>query len=251
MNRISPVRIAAAIAFALLAVSVVYAQEQSWDDDSGRPGSESDSVARVYRIDHIDTHDAALRAQQICLEQPGQRECDYRFKGKNWFTFFTDPATQAKIESEMVRIDVPAPSLNFRIALLLAQEEQGTDPKLPAGERGALEDLKQFLPYKGYRLLDAGWIRSQQRANLRLGSDPAFQMSMVVDRDFTGLGTEIRVERFELQLLESVDRQDGAYHSQNLIGSSFTMQVGETVVVGTSKLNGDHEALIVLLTAAE
>jgi hypothetical protein len=251
MSRISPDRIATGIALALLAVSLVFAQEETGGSSSGPPGSGDGSVARVYRIDHLDTHDAALRAQQICLEQPGQRECEYRFKGKNWFTFFTDPDTQTKIEAEMGRIDVPAPSLNFRIALLLAQGESGSDPKLPAGEQRALQDLKQFLPYKGYRLLDAGWIRSQRRANLRLGSDPAFQMSMHINRDFTGPGTEIRVERFELQVMKVINNDESSIQTQNLIGSSFTMQVGETVVVGTSKLNGDNEALIVLLTATE
>ena len=34
-----------------------------------------------------------------------------------------------------------------------------------------------------------------------------------------------------------------------LIGTTFGMNVGETVVVGTSKLNGGSEALVVLLTA--
>ena len=31
--------------------------------------------------------------------------------------------------------------------------------------------------------------------------------------------------------------------------TTFTIEVGETVVVGTSKLNGDDSALVVLLTA--
>lgn len=35
-----------------------------------------------------------------------------------------------------------------------------------------------------------------------------------------------------------------------LLATSFSMTVGETLVVGTSKLDGGDEALVVLLTAA-
>jgi hypothetical protein len=38
--------------------------------------------------------------------------------------------------------------------------------------------------------------------------------------------------------------------SQRLLATSFSMAVGETLVVGTSKLDGGDEALVVLLTAA-
>ncbi len=40
---------------------------------------------------------------------------------------------------------------------------------------------------------------------------------------------------------------DGMDH---LLGTTFSMKVGETVVVGTSKLNGGSKALVVLLSAA-
>jgi hypothetical protein len=259
MNKVLPIRILFPILFTAamvlpgLAVSVAFARQDPGPPADERSDPRDESVARVYRIDHLDTHDAALRAQQICLERPGERQCEYRIAGKNWFTFYTDPATQEMIAAEFERLDVAPRSLNFRLVLLLAQEESVPDPNLPPGEMRALEDLKQFLPYRGYRLLDSGWIRAEKRANLRLGSDPAFNMSMNIERVFSVGSSEIRIERFELEKAIPIRTQEGypSFTGHHLIGSSFSMQVGETVVVGTSKLNGDSEALVVLLTAAE
>jgi hypothetical protein len=36
---------------------------------------------------------------------------------------------------------------------------------------------------------------------------------------------------------------------KDIVETSFSMKVGETVVVGTSKLDGGDEALVVLVTA--
>jgi hypothetical protein len=38
-------------------------------------------------------------------------------------------------------------------------------------------------------------------------------------------------------------------HGRSVIDTSFTMDIGETVVVGTSRVRGGDKALIALLTA--
>ena len=41
------------------------------------------------------------------------------------------------------------------------------------------------------------------------------------------------------------------YRRSGTLQTSFTINPGETVVVGTSKLNGDDSAVVVLLTAVQ
>jgi hypothetical protein len=41
----------------------------------------------------------------------------------------------------------------------------------------------------------------------------------------------------------------GAVYGRPLLSTTFSMELGETVVVGTSKLDGPDKALVVLLTA--
>ena len=256
MKKILFPRAATAVSFLILAASPVSGQEKTKATADLGVQIEEHSVARVYRIQFGDLHDAMMSAHQICLAQPGKRQCEYRPTGRTWFTYWTDPPTQETIAAEIERLDRAPASLNFRLVLLLAGDDFPTDLKLPPQETRALADIKQFLPYKGYRLLDSGWIRSGERASLRLGTEPTFEMEMHFEWNSASGGREIQVDRFRLNSAFAYQRQEdgktrvvGSPHQ--LIQSSFSMKVGETVVVGTSKLNGKGEALVVLLTAEE
>ncbi len=235
---------------AALGVPAFAEEEKPRGDGAGPEGT----VARVYRVQYLNPQDAVMIAQQICLAEAGEANCEYRFAGRNWFTFYSTEAIHQKIETEIARLDIAPPSLNFRLSLLMAGDSDRPDPELPGGERQALEDLRQFLPYKGYRLIDSGWIRSRETADLRLGNQPPFQMSMRFHWDFASGTREFLVERFVLRRAGYQKETGGDIRQidpKELLRSSFAMKVGETVVVGTSKLNGNNEALVILLTAEE
>ncbi len=112
---------------------------------------------------------------------------------------------------------------------------------IPQAAARALADLKEFLTYKSFRLLDTLWIRGsgKQASQLRGPSGERFDLLLV---GYQPGGTDapskvVGVQQFQLS-------RDG----RPVIHTSFQMEVGETVVVGTSHLQGD-KALIVLLTA--
>jgi len=186
-----------------------------------------------------------------------------------------------------------------------------TDPNVPAAARKALSDMKDFLPYKSYRLLDAQWILGSRRAVTRLrgandqeyestlGSEVmngklhvAFRISepgapgaamkaqdgdarsarvfalqqalreaeaaraKTADsprgdkRDEVLAVVSARARELRRELENEIAELDAVARatSRAVIDTSFTMDVGETVVVGTSRVAGD-KALIVLLTA--
>jgi hypothetical protein len=225
----------------------------------------------------------------------------------------------------------------FSVVLVLA-DLQGTTAQddVPPAARRALADMKDFLPYKSYKLLDAAWILGQgssgtltrlrgpeeQDYELRMSTSPARQMGMgeastrtasseAVHVRFTltetardtdaehALAAEVaaqvrraneedrraaelehskEVQRLEAELRLAQREKDQnrvktlqaeltrargrSVRSQQpttrpsskrfggpVIETSFTMDVGETVVVGTSRLRGNSRALIALLTA--
>ena len=59
----------------------------------------------------------------------------------------------------------PSPQ-GFSVVLVLGDLNSGSnaDATVPPAARKALSDMKDFLPYKGYRLLDAEWILGSRRA---------------------------------------------------------------------------------------
>lgn len=203
----------------------------------------------------------------------------------------------------------------FNVVLVLGDLQDGaTSDNIPAAARAALGDLRDFLPYRSYRMLDTSWLlassTTRQAVTSRLqGADeqdyevtldrvPVGPSSLQVrfmmrepdgnaERRATAANREaaMRAEMeqlaaahaaLETQLrraeagqsrgdadslrarladnelaIETRRRQMGyAPGGATLIDTSFNMSLGETVVVGTSRMRGGSKALIVLLTAA-
>jgi len=205
----------------------------------------------------------------------------------------------------------------FSVVLVLGDSKSGApgDDNLPPAARKALADMKDFLPYKSYRLLDVQWILGSDRATTRLrGVDeqeyqltlrsspyrsPSSLSVMFQLQEGSGADTAItyynddsqrraqiaamqdRRRQLELEAAAMREKTGGddqralnenrrALNSQlaeikrqieqaesgvpmargrSVIDTSFTMEIGETVVVGTSRIRGGDKALIALLTA--
>jgi hypothetical protein len=232
--------------------------------------------------------------------------------------------------------DARAPQ-GFSVVLVLG-EMQGTGAQdtVPPAARKALADMKDFLPYKGYRLLDVQWtlccsgrgssgpvlsrlrgaydkdyeltlstflegqprlsvrfllrelaaedgtageaggdeltrelVREVERVRLQLATVRAAAQKRYevgtggpVDENRDVVQLRERLADMEIKLAQAKQRR-GSLNSNHpelraaragamtraLIDTSFTMDVGETVVVGTSRLAGGDKALIALLTA--
>jgi hypothetical protein len=251
----------------------------------------------------------------------------------------TPPPTMAQTR----RSDRALPQ-GFSVVLVLG-DIQGTttSEEVPLAARKALTDMRDFLPFKSYKLLDAAWVlccgqdlRSSgsgsgsgsgyvsqvlrgpddQEYDLRLSTSRADNSQVSVrftlfgsassaeagagslsgaarttarriadlkDRrtltekqirearanvevgvasggDLAKLELELRridreIQDLEAQLTEArapraTTRTSAAHPERNtIIDTTFTMNVGETVVVGTSRLRGGAKALIALLTA--
>jgi len=210
----------------------------------------------------------------------------------------------------------PASAEGYSVVLVLGdvQNASAGDNNVPPAARKALGDMKDFLPYKSYRLLDAQWILGSQRtvSRLRGANDQEYELTLrgvaiaggklsvnfrlaepgpivgvrpAADADsragrrasledalraaeaeaerlrtssgekraetvaasrekIAAIQKELEQEKALRALGDAVSRVGG----RSIIDTSFTMDVGETVVVGTSRVAGD-KALIALLTA--
>ncbi len=143
----------------------------------------------------------------------------------------------------------------FQVALLRASRK-GTDDTegLPKSATKALADIREFLPFKRYQFLDSALVR------LALG----MQSTVRVDAYEVKFSYELQDDKLSIwrftvlpaRKLETPAPPPGPSRGparapeavKPLISTTFVMDRGETVVVGSSKLEGD-EALVVLLTA--
>ena len=220
------------------------------------------------------------------------------------------------------RAKLPAPQ-GFSVVLVLGEMQgAGAAENVPPAARKALVDMKDFLPYKSYRLLDSQWtlccghsmiatrLRGVDEQDYDLELDPGasetsgkWNMRFTLRETIAAAGrgnpvsssnagtvdkqtANLAAQRAELETklrslkeryndnhpevrqvqdqIAALRRQESMVRSEEtlkryrmtavagrhraLIDTSFTMDIGETVVVGTSRLQGD-KALIALLTA--
>jgi hypothetical protein len=137
----------------------------------------------------------------------------------------------------------------FAISLVLGDVQSGSSEVLTPGAEKALADMKGFLPYKTYRTLDTAYQIGLNGPHLQLkGVDGQkhefFMRSTVVSP------TVIKVDLLRLWDVPGVDSRNSSSGPNVLIDTSFKLDLGETVVVGTSRLDGGR-ALLVVLTAVE
>lgn len=166
-------------------------------------------------------------------------------------------------------VETPTPpdrrTYTFQLVLLAAETTPGATPfeNVPPNAQKALADVKDFLPYKSYKLLDLAWLRSSRSAEAQLagpeGRTLTASISFVSSRnepDRLDVQRLVVVESPESpSLLLEAPRRDGAPTAvapraiRPLLETSFGMRAGETVVVGTAKLDGPAKALVVILSA--
>lgn len=195
-----------------------------------------------YTTSYLD----AYAAQAVAWEQcPRKEACQIQGLAQARgavLDITTDAATHERINRALAARDVPR-TQGFQLVLLAAGDKpDGAGPGLYKGAQKALDDIKGFLPFKSYRILDTALLRVTQGEIVRgqvKGLSPApYQVALRFRA--TGAGEKLFLDHFELKEPRT---------QEELIQTSFAMNVGETVVVGTSSATGSTDALVALLTA--
>jgi hypothetical protein len=224
-------------------------------------------------------------------------------------------AAQAQSVKKSVDEGDPPPIHGFSVSLVLGDMQGASTPdNLPTGAKKALADLRDFLPFKSYRLLDTQWIlccgsskgggkspavsgrlrgfeeqlyaffidfgytapRLSIRFSLREESFTKKLTDAKASQELIDLLSQKQQEKEAIEAVLAVQRKQlGPKHPEIMslegkverlkaeteeksralggkgavIDSTFSMDVGETVVIGTSSLKAD-KALIAVLTAA-
>jgi hypothetical protein len=133
----------------------------------------------------------------------------------------------------------------FHVVLLAAHtDEKKGMPQLPSSVMKALRDASEFLPYKSYALVDEAFVRGrggapEQRVALRY---PKLDyVATVAAGESSATGARI----VTVTLTEVAPAISGGVE---LLSATFSASDGETVVVGTSRVRGSQQALVLLVT---
>jgi hypothetical protein len=215
-----------------------------------KASSETGPYFTHYKIRYLRLHAAEVLAWQQCPPDAGE-SCRVMPDEHGEINVIADAATQRKIAQVLAKEDSAPLTQTFQIVLLLADDQPGDPPALAQGARKAVDDLRGFLPYKGYHLLDTALLRSTDHTEGRLTGRDGISYHLNLAFDATGVPDNQQLYVKSLHFGE--EGLPAALRSQRpsrplLLSTSFGLKVGETVVVGTSKLDGGN-ALVLLVTA--
>ncbi|HEY9420444.1 MAG TPA: hypothetical protein VIW92_03435 [Thermoanaerobaculia bacterium] len=217
-----------------------------------------------YDIRYMDLHAAEVLAWDQCAQKEKCQISASTLNGvanvRGQLTIYTDSATHEKIARALARADASPRTQNFQFLLLAASTQGGSAGlEVPANAQKALTDLKGFLPFKSYELLDSAWVRATQGDGIqaRLVGRQGAQYELELrfrntgtqeDRSLFVDGFVLKAEPFQPPALANGEKP-APRPGRRLIDTSFGLKEGETIVVGTSKIDGGDEALVLLLTA--
>jgi hypothetical protein len=216
--------------------------------------ADSEPVPRVYSVQYLGLEQARVLVEEEVPAVLGEtridishlpRRPDETDSPRGVLRIVATPEIHESISELLEKYDVPPPTLLFQLFLLEASMQSSARPDLPAGAKQALADLQGFLPFRGYTLIESGMVRASSESHIALSEE--WQASILF-RSHRRAERPLIMEGFRLV---RTTRDESGPHERPILDTTFSMNVGETVVVGTSKLNGDDRALVVLLTVGE
>lgn len=212
-----------------------------------RAEEEAAKVARLFPLQNLAPERAMLEVQAVYPESISRVEMrPERANDASFLRVIGAPKDMEAIARILAEKDVAPPAVTLQVILLEAVDAALPAPELAGGAQTALAEVKALFPFKGYRQRHMAVIPAARSAMASLGGE--FGVRLDARPQNTG---NVEVPAFELVRTPARDAP-GA----QLLGTSFSMKRGETVVLGTSlvpataKVDADvPRALVVLVTA--
>lgn len=242
----------------LLVLALLAAAAPAWAAPQGTQAGPQDSVFnRDYRVQHLNVHEAEVLVWDECATL-GKERCFVRQTAVQDGTPLLLVAATAegheRIARALAQRDVVPKTQAFQVILLVADQGAATGAEtLPAAAAKAVDDIRGLLSFTRYRLVDQALVRSAERADLVLSGADGLPLAVALVFD-QRVGDQVFIRALRVAapaVIPGPENPQGPRRTtgRQLLETSFGMQVGETVVVGTSRLDGGGEALVVLLTA--
>lgn len=196
-----------------------------------------------YVVRYLDVHAAETLVWEQCPQKDACRVGGEPSGRGAILDVIASPEIHARIARVLSERDAVPSTQTFQLVVLAAgNKPNGPVPSLAPGAQKALDDIKAFLPFKHYRVLDTVWVRVTQGdvAQAQVAGFFGHTYGLAMRFQSGGVdGKQLFINAFELE----------GENEKELIQTSFSMNAGETVVVGTSSAPPSEEALVAILTA--
>ena len=145
-----------------------------------------------------------------------------------------------KIESALASYDLPAPSMDLSIKLVLAKKVDGAiSPR-----QDDVGSLGKVLRFNQYSVLDNGALSSQEGRTSAINLAEQYQLTFVTDSIQQDSGI-IRLKNFELRKIRK--GKGGKDSAPPLLSMTLNLRNDEQLVLGASRFEDSDQALLIIL----
>lgn len=213
--------------------------------------NEPPAPQRSYDFRYLDARIAEALFWEIC-EEEGDAGCAVLNAAGGQLMVRAGLAVQRRMATLIAERDVLPASQRLQVHLLSVVPGAAAFPERLDGEpRRALEDLAAVLGPRRFALLDSGVVEVVEVATTRLAGPGGIHLDAKLR--VRGVGG-IDDDKLHVDVSLAVPAQmrpEGAapLPPGSVLETSLSLAAGETVVVGTSRIDGGDEGLVLLLTA--
>ncbi len=218
-------------------------------------GAATAAAAEPLRRDHllggVDPRVAETLAWESCAG--GAADCRVVESQEGHLRLLAPADVQRRFARRLAEVDAQSHAVDLRLDLL-APGRGGLPSGLPSGAAAALRDAGQHLGVAGFQRVDTALLRTARGGLLRLRGpgDQPYQLDLEV-APAAGLDpARVEIRQVSLTALPPAVRGAGPpppVQPGRLLQSSLGLDRGETVVVGTVRLDDAAPPLVLLLTA--
>jgi hypothetical protein len=216
----------------------------------------SKSYYRSHELHSLDYRVAETLAWGVCREIGSTEKdpCKVDSASDHKLVLLGPAEAHARLVEILAERDpVGRPAQRFEVYLLRGREGRSVAVAgpLPAGVAAALGGLREFLPSTGFEMLASGTLETSGRAEVQLAASAGDRYLVALDYRGrrTGRGPATLFVDVAVTLLGVMGSPD---RTQSVVSSSVSVDLGATVVVGSS--GGPHheqEVLVLLLSAPD
>jgi hypothetical protein len=166
----------------------------------------------------------------------------------NFLSLSDYPENVDKMLAVIKEIDVKPPDVLFTVQLVLASEDGAAKTDESLINDPIIKELRGFLKYKSFGLLDTSLVRgtNRQESTLTMGPSGNFVLEMTPD---TITVDRVQTVKVFVRLKQILGSFEAKQTSQSLLDSSLTMKSGDKTVVGVSRTAGGDKGLILIIQA--
>ncbi len=154
-----------------------------------------------------------------------------------------------RIATALDIFDAPSRSFKLEIRLVAAGREQGRTPEVPEALRDIATKLSGVLRFNSFEELGTLTFSGKEGDEIRSDLGPVYHADFLIG-EFDPVSETVQLSNFKLSRYDSASKSEKRERVE-VLKTTLNLKVGQTVVLGASRLPDSSRALMLIVVARQ